>query len=172
MTREELNRKAAEKIEAAIKAYEQEPCEDCISREDALMCLTGQYIADKEYPPEEIISKHIRRIKALPSVRPSVSENEDSISRNGLMKHLHECKVQNNGIIQAVVVAIESFVEQMPPVQPARRKGKWILAENGWNTICDYCGKGKWKGYIPAPEEAAEWMPICPQCCADMREED
>lgn len=119
---EELNRKAVEKI-ADIKAYEQEPCEDCISREDALMCLTGQYIADKEYPLEEIISKHIRRIKAL------------------------------------------------PPVQPARQKGQWILSENGWNTVCDFCRKGKWKGYIPTPEEAAEWMPICPQCGADMRKE-
>lgn len=71
MTREELNKKAVEKLKSAIETYEVETCEDCICREDALMCLTGEYIADKEYPPEKIISKHIKRIKALPSVKPA-----------------------------------------------------------------------------------------------------
>jgi hypothetical protein len=58
------------RLEEKIKALEQEPCEDCISREDALMCMTGEYLADKEYKPEDIISKHIRRLRALPSVTP------------------------------------------------------------------------------------------------------
>jgi hypothetical protein len=52
-----------------LKAYkEQEPCADAISREAALMCMTGKYIADLEYKPDDIISQHIKRIKALPSV--------------------------------------------------------------------------------------------------------
>lgn len=50
-----------------------EPCEDAISREDALMCMTGEYPADQKYEPEDIISKHIKRIKALPSVTPKQS---------------------------------------------------------------------------------------------------
>jgi hypothetical protein len=54
-----------------LKTYkEQEPCEDAISREAALMCMTGKYIVDLEYKPDDIISQHIKRIKALPSVIP------------------------------------------------------------------------------------------------------
>lgn len=48
----------------------QEPCEDCISREDAIMCMTGEYVADMTYKPEDIISKHIQRLRALPPVTP------------------------------------------------------------------------------------------------------
>ena len=56
-----------EAYKAAIKALEQEPCEDAISREDALMALTG------EWPEsiEELIHRFNRRIKTLPSVIPS-----------------------------------------------------------------------------------------------------
>jgi hypothetical protein len=49
---------------------EQEPCADAISREAALMCMPGKYIVDLEYKPDDIISQHIKRIKALPSVTP------------------------------------------------------------------------------------------------------
>lgn len=54
----------------AIKALEQEPCGDYISREDAIMCMTGEYVADMTYKPEDIISKHIQRLRALPPVTP------------------------------------------------------------------------------------------------------
>jgi hypothetical protein len=63
-------RKTNEALDMAIKVLEQQPCEDCISREDALMCMTGEYLADKEYKSEDIISKHIQRLRALPSVTP------------------------------------------------------------------------------------------------------
>ena len=53
-----------------LKALKAEPCEDAISRDDAIMCMTGMYIADLEYKPDDIISQHIKRIKALPSVTP------------------------------------------------------------------------------------------------------
>ena len=56
-----------EAFEMAIKALEQEPCEDCISREDALMALTGQ-CADS---PIELLPKAIKQINALPPVTPA-----------------------------------------------------------------------------------------------------
>ena len=44
----------------------QEPCEDAISREDALMCLTGEI---KETDTiETIIARFVRRIRKLPPV--------------------------------------------------------------------------------------------------------
>jgi hypothetical protein len=41
-------------------------CEDAISREDALMCLTGEWTEITD----EIIHRFIKRIKALPPVTP------------------------------------------------------------------------------------------------------
>jgi len=54
----------------AIKELEQKPCKDCIDREDALMCMTGEYVADVTCKPEDIISKHIQRLRVLPPVTP------------------------------------------------------------------------------------------------------
>lgn len=79
-----------EAMTIAIKALEQEPCEDAISREDALMCMTGEYIADMTYKPEDIISKHIQRLRALPSVQPKPVECEDAISMMDLLNNLHK----------------------------------------------------------------------------------
>lgn len=45
---------------------------------------------------------------------------------------------------------------------------KWIYDHSGNKTLCSNCGKGKWKGYVPAIEEATEWMPYCPQCGVKM----
>lgn len=49
------------------KATIAEPCEDCISREDALMALTGEWAE----PTDEIIHRFVKRIKNLPSVTPA-----------------------------------------------------------------------------------------------------
>jgi hypothetical protein len=61
-----------EACEVVIKALEQEPCGDAISREDALMALTGEYTDS----PIEILSKAIKRINALPPVTPQYTEAE------------------------------------------------------------------------------------------------
>lgn len=50
-----------------LKALEQEPCDDAISREDALMALTGEYTDS----PIELLPKAIKRINALPPVKPA-----------------------------------------------------------------------------------------------------
>ena len=57
-------------LDEAVKELEKEPCEDAISRDDALMCMTGEFSPAVIYKPENIISKRIQRIKALPPVQP------------------------------------------------------------------------------------------------------
>ena len=47
-----------------------EPCADAISREDALMALTGEWTE----LTDEIIHRFIRRIKSLPPVNPQESK--------------------------------------------------------------------------------------------------
>lgn len=60
--------KDGEKMREAIKTLSHESCDDAISREAALICLTGKFEPDKEYKPEELIALFSKRIKALPSV--------------------------------------------------------------------------------------------------------
>ena len=57
---------------ACNRILDQETCEEAISREDALMCMTGEYVSDMTYKPEDIISKHIQRLRALPPVQPKI----------------------------------------------------------------------------------------------------
>lgn len=67
--------------EIAIEALSQEPCEDAISREEALLCCTGQVDIGATF--EDAIAMITKRLKKLPSVTPITvrSECEDAISR-------------------------------------------------------------------------------------------
>ena len=60
------NNESKKALRMAIKALEQQTCEDAISREDALMALTGEWHESRD----EILSLAIRRIRTLPSVNP------------------------------------------------------------------------------------------------------
>lgn len=63
----EQARQAVKDLRKKLAEYlEQEPCENAISREDALMCLTGEWTEITD----EIIHRFIKRIKALPPVNP------------------------------------------------------------------------------------------------------
>lgn len=74
-SRMKLHKRLEEICELAIKILEQEPC-DAISREDALMALTGKWTLTEEWTEEwteltdKLIHRFIKRIKALPPVNP------------------------------------------------------------------------------------------------------
>ena len=56
---------------------------DLIQREDALLCLTGEFEKDKEYSPEELIAIFGKRLRSLPPVTPAV--------KTGYWIHLSKC---------------------------------------------------------------------------------
>lgn len=70
-------------------------CEDAISREDALMCMTGEFSPAVIYKPEDIISKRIQRIKALPPVTPRSlnpeADREESKAYCAECDHIEMC---------------------------------------------------------------------------------
>jgi Zn finger protein HypA/HybF involved in hydrogenase expression len=74
-------------LDTAIKALEQEPCENAISREDALMALTGEWTEITD----EIIHRFIKRIKALPPVNPQPKTGHWIISPNDCFATCSEC---------------------------------------------------------------------------------
>ena len=98
-------------LDIAIKALEQEPCKDCISRADALRVAKNEYLR----------GWHNALCKAL-------SE-----------KYLIHCEEGNFSVIQeetitglglsmdcAVGKDVESYMSDLPSVTPARKKEEWI----------------------------------------------
>ena len=110
----------------------------------------------------EYINIAIKALKAQP---------QDAVSREAIAKVEPNpdayTEEWNEDYEKGFLDAIKA-IQDLPSVIPQRPKGKWILDNNGWNTICNCCGQGEWHGYIPTPDEATKWMPICPKCGANM----
>ena len=112
----------------AIKALEQQPCEDTISRQAAIDTILGQ-------PPEpHYPSWYAEQIKELPSAQPEINCSEfpnnsdtisrqDMVSRQRLLSDLKELVAAWNKYpvmaeqIKGVEAAI-GYVEEIPSAQP------------------------------------------------------
>ncbi len=116
MTREEATIQSLmghiEALEETIKALEQEPCEDAVSRQEVLK----GYVEIERTDGVEIYSE-----KAVPT----------------------------------------EYINNLPPVTPTRKKGRWITFEDDWGDIteavCSCCnanGHHKFR--------------FCPHCGAEM----
>ena len=71
---------------------EQEPCEDCISREAALMALTGKWTESRD----EIIPKAIRRIEGLPSCQCQPNGVLDKVEVDGKVLDCSKAKIKTH----------------------------------------------------------------------------
>lgn len=62
-----------------------------------------------------------------------------------------------------IVDDVYEGLDELPTIEPERKKGKWILVtdSNGQHCICDHCGE--WKYH--------QEQKFCGECGADMREE-
>ena len=143
-----------EALYMAIKALEEEPCEDCISREDAINKIEewangfeeGSYFSGKS------VADAIRAcggiIAELPPVRPKYTDEE--IDRAQAVEQAYVDKM------------VEMAVEELK-----RPKGEWIDIEyfdREWTCYrpkCPFCN-----------EEPKEYSNYCPNCGAKLREED
>lgn len=97
---------------------EQEPCKDCISREDAEMCLTADIT---NMTIEEYISMVGDRLKGLPSIQPTAKENlvvGDCISREQLVRELN-AQMAVGAITKEVAI---DMLEHLPPITPQPEK--------------------------------------------------
>ena len=149
-------RKSAEALDMAIKALEQQPCEDTISRQAAIDALA-------EWHDVAITN----RLNNLPPAQPSVSKTEtveDCISRQAAIDaafslcedcdsgYCGSCRVNYPGEKDVIKV-----IRNLPSAQPERKKGRWIDMDD--HVMCSCCGAthyGSDKNF-------------CPNCGADMR---
>lgn len=138
-------------LNIAIKALEQQPSEDCISREAVKEMLSEEWT---KYMPMELdinLSFVMEKISELPSVTPKSEyswkeikikfECDDCISRQAVLdltgkSDWFESSDDYNDFACAVC--------NLPSVKPTRPKGKWIIRPDRASDIeyrCSECGK-------------------------------
>jgi hypothetical protein len=145
------------KKELEALALEQKPCEDCISRADALRVAKNEYLR----------GWHEALCKAL-------SEKYSIHCEEGNFSVIQEETITGLGLSMNCAVGkdVESYMSTIPPVTPIRPKGQWIFKKTVFdkfgNTVeCSSCHK-KWKTY-----DEIRWRKenkFCPKCGSDNRE--
>jgi DNA-directed RNA polymerase subunit RPC12/RpoP len=171
-----IKTRIAEAIEMAIKALEQEPCEDAISRQAALDCLTATGLKKYDY-----ILNARNKIKSLPSVAP-----QPKMGHKVFRDNTYNCSECDSLVLNgdnycakcgAKMVDPQESEEQILPVTPQPKMGKWILNDYqgvlpaGYKMYhCSECGReigSQYHGKISLLKE----YPFC-HCGAKMQEEE
>lgn len=136
-------------LEMGIKALEQEPCDNAVSRQ-AVIDIVDSY-SDSQSNVEDVTQDIISYIVALPPVNPQ--PYEDAISREATLKPYNGLNDEDT----ISVWLIRKNIEQQPPVNPQPKTGHWIISPNDCFATCSECGlsgdKGIFKHY--------RWCPIC-----------
>lgn len=133
----------------------QEPCEDAISRADAIRVASG-------YCHPSNIAKELTRLQ---SVQSKLTECEDAISRQAVLSIAKEdC--------ETAIIPYRRFVKDittLPSVKSPRKKGKWInksrISGCGVRFVaseCTCCGK---KTFFDCDQLVYNY---CPNCGAEM----
>lgn len=92
-----LHKRLEEICELAIKALEQEPCSDAISRQAAIVQLSHNKIGDDDR--DVIIQRDIETIKALVPVTPQVDTARRIVGKSrGGMTLWYQCEICNEPI--------------------------------------------------------------------------
>jgi hypothetical protein len=132
---------------------EEEPCEDAISREEAIGAVANLFEMS-EYPHPYSQGKPIRlkdikeKLKHLPPVQPKKIECVDAISREDALDALHMCLSTNSydddvtGDSYICYEEAEYEIEKLPSVQPKPKTGHWIPSHIPESILdeCSECG--------------------------------
>lgn len=96
------------------EAIQQEPCEDAISREDAINMMIKNW---HDLDGDDAMQLSIDKLRRFPAVQPTKTQSEDAISRDEAIRIASGyCHWSN----------IPEELKKLPSVQLARSKGKWI----------------------------------------------
>ncbi len=158
-----LDDKCQQAEDMAIKALEQEPCEDAISRSEAIRVASG-YCHWSNIPDE---------LAKLPSVNPIPCE--DAISRQAAIDAVrfgvtHAIRInrytgEKDDLFQASNEELEKAIERIAdlPSVSTEKTGHWFAwkpEDDVWRTTCSECG-----------EETRTLWKYCPNCGARMEVE-
>ena len=155
-----------EALEMAIKALEQDPCEDAISRQAVLnalyaLCDTGESLKENPWRDNPHIDAVIETIEELPPVAHQPCE--DCISKTEVIKSIDE-REDVNGKVDAE--SVRTDIALMPPVTPQPKTGHWIVDRDDsrrWDKVRFSCSEcGSWQTYGKTD--------YCPNCGTKMVE--
>lgn len=146
-----------EALKIAIRALEQEPSGDCISRQ-----ALQEWIKDKSFGDIVVASEH--NFDCLPPVKPQLCE--DAISRQALLDDLGMSEKtrkwggDHSGYNTMMLYEIQDVIESQPSVKPLEKTGHWKrismdkYSEHAkyWYR-CDRCGKDNLGN--------TDWCPNC-----------
>ena len=154
-------------LDMAIKALEQQPSEDCISRAEAIN-VVHKYFVNYLKLNDDICLDGIR---SLPSVTPTISKMEqveDCISRDAV-DELSKALVHTTRDKADFLCNFWERLQKLPPVTPHKR-GKWLdkktTIKGGHGLAYGRYGCSVCKKKQPSKTD------FCPNCGADMRESE
>ncbi len=126
----ELTKAEKDYLNILIEVLEQEPCEDCISRGQAMNALNNAQVEYDEYYKGLGQAKQI--IVDLPSVQPKT--DGDCISRQAVLDHIYGANglegFENSNVFEKHYA---DFIKSLPSAKPQEPKnGHWITQ---WNVV-------------------------------------
>ena len=101
----------------------------------------------------------------------------DSIYRQAAINALdnycnEECEIRDyNWCPDCQYENFKKVLMALPTAQPERKKGKWMFSSKDLKCVCTVC----WYGIYGRPYPNKDFIPpynFCPNCGADMRDED
>lgn len=126
----EIYQDQLEALEIAIKALEQQPSEDCVSREQVWFMITGGKYPDEDY--EQFIDRLVKELEDLPPVTPTIPISDDCVSRQAVIKELN-CEISGSiesdidlskykrefqELANMILDAQTKSIQALPPVTP------------------------------------------------------
>jgi hypothetical protein len=109
----------ADNCKKIIKALEQEPCEDAISRK----AVINQIFYSTDNNGDVVLGSALReRIEKLPSVTPTNKECVDCVSRKAVLDMAKSYNTDGYDSYTPLVVDVED-IEELPSITPIRPKG-------------------------------------------------
>ena len=128
-----------EDVGQAIKALEQEPCEDCISRQEAILQVQRYGVGCfdvEEFSPEQCERFVISKLNSLPPVTPQPCE--DAISRQAVLDIIMPYCQDDDGSVENTDDLRNALddIEALPPVTPQPMIGHWVYDEKFGVYIC------------------------------------
>lgn len=131
-----------EALDMAIKALEQEPCGDCISRKSVSGYVSTMYY--KGLGKQKSLEYILKYVERLPAVTPQPCE--DCVSRHaaleafGLSEKSRKYGGDHSGYETLMKYEIQDILEDLPSVTAQQKMGKWLYNKKEDSYKCSLCG--------------------------------
>ena len=162
--RNDMDKTTVDACKGAIEFLEQEPCEDCVSRQAVINAIdddnrNGHYSCFATNNDAECFKQIIRD---LPSVTPMPCE--DAISRHAVIEVIRKCHCE-----EWVKADIGAPIEALQSVTPQPKMGYWEWVQYGGNPKIGNWHCSECRTIIPYIPHTLiyKW---CPMCGAKMSE--